>query len=109
MAPNPRHARPSGARPVLGVRNHRFSEAEDAELFALVSDAIELRDAGSPYFLDALEAIERWAERLPARRCERILEERADARRRRNDELIALLRETDPARIGSGARLERAA
>lgn len=60
-----------------------------AYLLALVIQAFELK--GSPYFIDAVAAIVDAHEREPLARLER--------RQARTNDLIRLLRETDPNRI----------
>jgi hypothetical protein len=65
----------------------------ESELRAMTDQAWELRAAGSPYFVDAVEAIVEWHERRHLRRFERRQQDLVDLKR--------LLRETDPGRASS--------
>ena len=72
-----------------------------SRLEAMIWQAVELR--GSPYLVDACEAVVAEYVREQAERALRAseAERRADLiRARRLDELVALLRETDPVRVG---------
>jgi hypothetical protein len=68
-----------------------FLPHEDEQLYLLVGQAFELK--GSPYFLDACQAIVDWNDRRLLTRIERKQEEIA--------RLVRLLRETDPDRIST--------
>ena len=66
-------------------RSDGFTLAETDELYLLVAQAWELREHGSPYLLDACQAIVDWYERRRQARLER--EREQDAR------IVRLLRE----------------
>jgi hypothetical protein len=70
---------------------------EEAELYILVVDALDVR--GTEAFEPALQRFAEWMDRIPYGRCKLFLERRAEKRRMRNERLIQLLGETDPARI----------
>lgn len=73
--------------------NAGWTPQDDAELFALVVQAFQLR--GSPYFIDACAAIADWHDRRQLAALDR--------RQKLNARLIELLRETAPERIASRA------
>jgi hypothetical protein len=64
---------------------------QDDELYLRVGQAWELGVAGSPYFVDACQAIVEWHDRRPLARLERRKQELAG--------LVRLLHETDPDRL----------
>jgi hypothetical protein len=66
----------------------RFTPVEANALYLLVGQAWELKESGSPYFIDACRAIIDWHERRPLARLE---SKEEDIGR-----LVQLLRETNP-------------
>lgn len=92
-----------------GTGGLTFNAIELDELYARVAPAHDLSLAGSGYVHDAVAEIVRWFEDRRLARFERTREAQALERRRRNGELIRLLKETDPDRIGRVRALGAAA
>jgi hypothetical protein len=67
-----------------------FLPHEDEELYLLVGQAFELK--GSPYYIDAIQAIVDWDDRRLLARLER-----------KQEELARLVRKTDPNRTRRNA------
>jgi hypothetical protein len=65
------------------VTGPRLTDREACELWALVAQASELREAGSPYYYpDACAAIATWIHRFTLGRWEQFQQAEADRRRK---------------------------